>query len=274
MAPVAAAVTRVLITGFGPFQNVPVNPSFAIVSRLPTTLPNNIEIYTHPSAIPVSYHPTIELLPELYGSTQPDIALHIGVAEGRKYFAVEAGSSRNNFDLIRDNDGRNFSDAEGVAAWGDSPTRLDTDLDLDGTIESWQERTKDFKWPAMLSREMQSMGDVAEQKVDVKVSRGLSVAMGNVEEEEISVMAPDPDDEVRWSDNVGFYLCGFIYYAGMVQKSRMTAAEGSANARVGKRDTVFMHVPLLISDEEIGVGVDVTTELVQSLVENWRALKE
>lgn len=272
MAPVAAAVTRVLITGFGPFQGVPNNPSFAIVSRLPSTLPNNIEIYTHPSAIPVAYHPTINLLPDLYATTKPDVALHIGVAEGRKYFAVEAGSERGNFDLIRDIDGKNFTDAEGDAAWGNAAARLNTDIDLDSTITKWQTRTADFKWPSILSRQMSVLSALAEQKVDVKGSHALSEALGE-KGEEMSVAAPDPNDEVRWSDAVGFYLCGFIYYAGMVQKSVQPAAEASPQARVGKRDTVFMHVPLLLTEEEIGVGVNVTTELVQSLVETWRVQK-
>ena len=116
----------------------------------PGSICRQSRLRTHP---PVAYHPTINLLPDLYARTKPDVALHIGVAEGRKYFAVEAGSERGNFDLIRDIDGRNFTDAEGDAAWGTAATRLNTDIDLDSTITEWQARTADFKWPSILTRQ-------------------------------------------------------------------------------------------------------------------------
>lgn len=200
--------------------------------------------------------------------------LHIGVAEGRKWFAVEAGSKRGDFDFSRDVDGKSWTDAEGDAAWGDAPLRLDTDLDLDTTVAKWQARTQDFEWPDILTSRMRTLGVVEKEKVDVKVSHGLADFLAEKSESSVAAGAPtDPDDEVRWSDDVGTYLCGFIYYAGLVEKGRMTAAESRPSARVGKKDTVFMHVPLLQSEEEIGVGVNVTIELVHALVESWRAQK-
>ena len=49
----------------------------------------------------------------------------------------------------------------------------------------------------------------------------------------------------------------------MVEMSRSSVAK--------QRDTAFMHVPLLQEEEELQLGVDVTIELVQSLVASWRA---
>jgi pyroglutamyl-peptidase len=198
--------------------------------------------------------------------------LHIGVAEGRKYFAVEAGSRRGNFDFSQDIENRNFTRAEGDAVWGDAPRRLDTDLDLNATVEKWQSRTKELAWPAILTRSMKNMGVEENGKVDVKVSHGLADFLAEESGENMAAASTDPD-KVRWSDDVGTYLCGFIFYAGMVQKSTMVAADSRPSARVGKRDTAFMHVPLLKSEKEIALGVNVTIALVQSLVESWRAQK-
>lgn len=69
-------------------------------------------------------------------------------------------------------------------------------------------------------------------------------------------------DEVRWSDAVGSYLCAFIYYADLVEMWR--------NGKAKRRDVSFMHVPMLESEEELSVGVEVTVELVQALVASWR----
>jgi len=68
---------------------------------------------------------------------------------------------------------------------------------------------------------------------------------------------------VEWSDAVGTYLCGFIYYADLVEMGK--------NGKNKKRDVSFMHVPYLRSEEELQIGVDVAKELVQSLVKTWRA---
>jgi pyroglutamyl-peptidase len=79
----------------------------------------------------------------------------------------------------------------------------------------------------------------------------------------VSSLDVGDDGDVRWSDAVGTYLCAFIYYASMVEMSRETPA--------GRRDTAFMHVPMLTGEEELQMGVDITVELVQSLVDTWRA---
>ena len=71
--------------------------------------------------------------------------------------------------------------------------------------------------------------------------------------------------DVRWSDAVGSYLCGFIYYASLVEMAKYKGATG--------RDVVFLHVPSLNSDAQVQAGVDVTVALIQSLVETWRAKK-
>ena len=67
--------------------------------------------------------------------------------------------------------------------------------------------------------------------------------------------------EVRASDDVGTYVCGLIYFASMVEMER----------RTGRRDVVFLHVPPLEGEEEVGVGVEVVKEAVIALVDVWEA---
>ncbi|PSN64981.1 peptidase C15, pyroglutamyl peptidase I-like protein [Corynespora cassiicola Philippines] len=254
MAPVTQAITRVLVTGFGPFGTVDINPSFAIAQSLPATLPGNIEILVHPTAIPVAYHPTIETVPQLVSSLQPDISLHIGVAEGRQYFAVEQTSERGFFDLIEDVDGQVFTEAESEALWADLPQLLSTELDLNATVEKWTQRTAGFEWP------FPNRGGWRREEGGVKVAVEQDVLAPLRELQSIQ------DDEVRWSDAVGIYLCGFIYYAAL--------AEAETAGKSGDRDVAFMHVPMLRGEEEISLGVDVTVELIHSLVETWREGRE
>ncbi|OAG02304.1 peptidase C15, pyroglutamyl peptidase I-like protein [Paraphaeosphaeria sporulosa] len=231
MAPLASTLTRVLITGFGPFGTTINNPSWGIASRLPTTLPNNISLLVHPSAVPVAYHPVIDLVPDLIADLQPDISLHIGLAEGRTYFAVEQTSRKNVYGNSRDVEGQPWTNAEGEEYWAGEEERLSTALDLRSVVEEWQGRTEGIVWPQDSSK--------------------------------ASILNIDDDGDVRWSDNVGTYLCAFIYYASMVEMSRETVG--------GRRDTAFMHVPMLRSEAELQMGVNITVELVQSLVDTWRA---
>ncbi|KAJ4299968.1 hypothetical protein N0V90_005216 [Kalmusia sp. IMI 367209] len=261
MAPIASAITRVLITGFGPFQGVPNNPSWGIASRLPQTLPNDIELIVYPNAIPVAYHPVIETIPPLIEDVQPDISLHIGVAEGRTYFAVEQTSRKNVYSSIEDIDGEVFTNAEGDQYWSDQPAQIGTDLNLPAVVARWQNRTADIVWPdsASLNNELRANAVVPSSPIEVALREDvLKVETSDVHSLE--------GDDVRWSDNVGVYLCGFIYYTSMVEMSRETVGQ--------RRDTAFMHVPMLSSEEELDMGVAITTELVQSLVETWRAQRE
>ncbi|KAK3215492.1 hypothetical protein GRF29_8g166912 [Pseudopithomyces chartarum] len=256
MAPITSALTRVLVTGFGPFAGVPNNPSWGIASRLPTDIGNNITLFVHPEAVPVAYKPVLSTVPELVSDFQPDISLHIGVAEGRTYFAVEQTSRRGVYSYGRDVNGEVFPNADGEKLWGDQATVLSTDINLHGVVDEWQRRTAGVVWPKAGGTSVASK--MASTQVEVKLREDvLKVEAGG-----LSSFEGDDDDDVRWSDNVGTYLCAFIYYTSMVEMSRETVGH--------RRDTAFMHVPLLVSEEELQMGVDITVELIQSLVGTWR----
>ncbi|KAF2029613.1 MFS general substrate transporter [Setomelanomma holmii] len=63
--------------------------------------------------------------------------------------------------------------------------------------------------------------------------------------------------DVQISDDVGTYVCGFQYYASMINVQK----------RTGKRNVAFFHVPLLETEQDIAVGVKVAEELIRALVE-------
>lgn len=190
----------------------------------------------------------MDIVPPLVQQVQPDIALHMGVAAGRTYFAVEQTSQKNQYSFSPDIDGQVFEDYEGEAIWGDQPQKLSTDIDLQAVVADWQKRTSDITWPANLNEFLTNSSLVPKSRVNVQL---LEDVMG--------VKA----DDVRWSDAVGSYLCAFIYYADMVQMSKVSKDK--------KRDVAFMHVPLLEGEEELELGVEVASALIQALVATWRA---
>jgi pyrrolidone-carboxylate peptidase len=218
-------------------------------------LDNNIEVVVHPAYVPVAYHPVYKLVPELYADFQPDLALHIGVASGRSYFAIENTATRGFFQNIPDVDNKVFSVEEQEQAWSDQPTTAKTDINLESVIGEWQERTAGTNWPPGVGSLMDAKGMVSMENRTVELK--LFEKVFEPAEEEVTVQ-----DGVKWTDAVGNYLCGFIYYTGM--------AEMSKNGKNKRRDVAFMHVPDLETEEALGVGVDVTVKLIQSLVKTWR----
>lgn len=241
-----------------PFNYIVNNPSWEIARRLPTSLPNNVELTVHPEAVPVEYHPTFELVPQLYAQDEYDLVLHIGVFDGREFFAIEQSSSKTadmdwGYQNSKDHANETFTVQEQNAAWADQPTRLEPDLDLHQIVDLWQEKTSDITLPPIDTGS--SVQSASTARVPAKV------ALDNVFHPSVlsQMRAADQGDDVQWSDNVGTFLCAFIYYTGLVEAGKK-----------GSRDLTFMHVPYLKTEEQISAGVDITIELLNSMVESWR----
>jgi pyroglutamyl-peptidase len=206
----------------------------------------------HPSYVPVAYHPVIELVPSLVATYQPDIVLHIGLASGRNYFAVEQTAPKSGYQWIQDVDNKTFTIAEQNSAWGDQPSVLSTNLDLHAAVSLWQNSTAGITWPTASSSPSKSRSKVG-KLVDVRM---IETFVGAVTDGVMSA------EDVRWSDNVGIYLCAFIYYTDMVEMSK--------NGKDKKRNVAFLHVPDMNTTEEVEMGVEIAVDLVQALVQTWR----
>ncbi|KAI4662385.1 uncharacterized protein J4E79_004674 [Alternaria viburni] len=178
----------VLVTGFGPFlEKFPKNSSWEIASTLPALIPKSpknqtpINIHVHYEPIRVAYNNVVNLVPELLPPANPlypppDVVLHIGLAAGRKYFAIEQGSQGRGYGKIPDVDGQRFDDSEMEKHFPSSkyPPKLNTSFDTSEVLAHW------------------------------KANLGYTSVDGTTTDEG----CPD----VRISNDAGNFLCGFIYY--------------------------------------------------------------
>jgi pyroglutamyl-peptidase len=196
--------------------DVKINPSWEIVSRLPSTIPHKwlkIRLITHSEPINAAYHDIASVVPKLL-EAKPDIVIHVGLAYDRKYFAIERGADRDGYHQIPDVSRKVFTKAETKKLWPKSPERLDSSLDVNEVLPKW------------------------------KANIGKAVA------------------DVRRTDDVGHYVCGFIYYLSLEQFWKKGEEED--------RPVLFMHVPPLPQSEDIKKGVDVAVGLIQAVAESYQ----
>ncbi|KAL6709452.1 hypothetical protein ACN47E_001387 [Coniothyrium glycines] len=236
-APVA-----VLVTGFGPFlAKFPINSSWEIASNLPALIPvtslnkTPIHIRVHHEAIRVAYKSVVDLVPTLLPPQNPayqppDIILHIGLAAGRSFFAIENGSSRDVYDKIPDVDGERFSQEATAAKFPKEkfPSFLTTSFNTSDVLARW------------------------------KAQLGFSSPDGD------AVIEGCPD--VRISQDAGNFMCGFIYYNSLAHYFSIKEGEkpvvflhvpdlsGSADKlREGREVTIALIKALVESRRELGV---------------------
>jgi pyroglutamyl-peptidase len=236
---------RVLVTGFGvrrplyrihltnkpqPFLDIKTNPSWEIARGLPPHLTSNdanIKLIVPDTYMPAAYHKIHIQTTALIEQHNPDLIVHIGLAVDRSYFAVEQSAAKEGYHDIPDVDRRVFTRAKNKRVFGKAAEVLGSSLDLESAVGVWREACK-------------RMAPKARAKGKPRKEGGLDV-------------------DVRLSDDVGTFVCGFAYYVGLLEMQR----------RRGRRDVVFLHVPMLVG-EEVGVGVEVTEELIKAFVLGWK----
>lgn len=155
--------------------------------------------------------------------------MHIGldVDSDPGVFKLERSALRDGYQDIPDIDRRVFTRLENKKEFGKAPDSLVTTLEVDMAAWIWRDACSTFHLPGLLSH-----------------TRGKSKVEGS-----------KPVD-VRLSDDVGTYVCGFQYYVSMLE----------AKQKSGNRNVVFLHVPQLDSEEEVRIGVMVVQELIKALV--------
>lgn len=135
----------------------------------------------HHEPIRVAYNTVVDLVPALLtpdkGCFPPhDIVLHIGLAAGRRFFALEKGAHKVGYAKIPDVDGETFPDdrAESKFPSNKFPKKLTTSFDTSDVLARW------------------------------KANLGYASVDGDPRIEQ----CPD----VRLSPDAGNFLCGFLYY--------------------------------------------------------------
>ncbi|KAF2202528.1 peptidase C15, pyroglutamyl peptidase I-like protein, partial [Delitschia confertaspora ATCC 74209] len=225
---------KVLLTGFAPFLDITINPSWQICQFLqqhPPTNFTNIDLMIHPTPIPVSYHKMHALLPSLYEQYDPDIVIHLGLAAERHYFAMEKSAKRDGYHDVPDEDRRVWTRGEGKKFWGKEKERLETDLDLDSAVNTWK-------------------SSVAGMRHSLPPSSASNAS------QTASASASEMQVDVKQSDDVGSYVCGFLYFGSLLEMEK----------RKKKRDVVFLHVPGLEGVKEVEIGARVVEAAVEGLV--------
>jgi pyrrolidone-carboxylate peptidase len=163
---------------------------------------------------------------------KPDIILHIGLAAGRKFFALEKGAHGRGYGMIPDVDGERFSDeaAEEQFPKASFPPKLHTSFDTADVLDRWRSQLG-----------YKTHGDILASLRD-------------------NNKAAVPD--VRLSPDAGNYMCGFIYWNSLAHYFSIKEDE---------RPVVFLHVPdLTDSDEKLEQGRQVAIALIKALVESRR----
>ncbi|PVH96999.1 peptidase C15, pyroglutamyl peptidase I-like protein [Periconia macrospinosa] len=238
-----ATPIKVLVTGFGPFLDIKTNPSHLLTLNLPATLLSTshtpITLIIPPTYIPAAYHAIHTQIPSLIAQHDPDIVLHIGLAVDREYFAVEKSAQREGYHEIPDVERKVVTRGENRTWFGgkkEGPDVLVSGVELEGVVEAWWGGCKG------LGMEGKKGGEVVRGKG--KAGKGEKGRKGV---------------DVRLSDDVGTYVCGFMYYVGLLEMQR----------RKGRRDVVFLHIPMLEGDEEVSIGVAVVERLIVAIVDAW-----
>ncbi|MCJ1358130.1 MAG: hypothetical protein MMC33_008128 [Icmadophila ericetorum] len=248
---------HVLVTGFGPFGQNIVNPSYLIARSLPANLflPRlpPIQIHPHPAPLRVSYQTVREFVPSLLfspkqppspaanshtpGSSGPggaedipkqddvpnfDIVVFMGLAPGRSFFTLETQAHRDGYKWP-DVDGR---DMKGDNYWSDkygAPDVIETGFDVADVWRRWKSRLI--------------------------------------------------EEDVRPSDDAGHYLCDFIYYTGLCEYWRRDNPDHQAD-KGGHRPVVFLHVPSGEDEEGIKRGTRAARGLIIALAESLTARRK
>ncbi|KAK6833367.1 Pyrrolidone carboxyl peptidase (Pyroglutamate aminopeptidase) [Apiospora arundinis] len=276
---------RILVAGFGRVSHVQPrdlpNPAFEIIKRLPPQLAppcttNNsynrshpsadaIEIIAHPDPLPSSYHGLLQTVPALVRehADTVDLILLIGVAVGQQYYSVEQSAGRDGYHEVPDLDRRTLAKGEGVKVWGrKSRERLATSVDLEAAVEGWRE------WLAATSFHVDYL--TGKNKTTSSVIKGERPPTATGQQQQLW------PPEVRHTDDIGKYVCGLVYYTALAELRRIAeerAAEASKTKMTGKENAngsvegnaVFLHVPLLLGEEQLEVGYRVVVALIRAL---------
>jgi pyroglutamyl-peptidase len=170
-------------------------------------------------------------VPKLLEKHQPDVVIHIGLDSESSYYAIEKGAEKDKYHEIPDEARKVVSRAEAKKLWGKSPPRLDSTLDIEDILIKWKENTS-----------LKTSG------------KGKSKGKGEME-----ANGSSKEVDLRTSDCVGNYVCGFVYYTSLEWFWKK-------NGPQGERKVLFLHVPMLEGKEDFEKGKDITVALIKGVI--------
>ncbi|CAG8709300.1 15826_t:CDS:2, partial [Acaulospora colombiana] len=236
-------VKQVVVTGFGPFRNITINPSFEIARRLPAELaaeykpqPIPFNFFFNPDPIEVAWTPVLAAVTSLYdqftvlpssdstGPYNPEqpIFIHIGAGYYGKY----------TLEKLAHRDGYTKTDTRNERA-------------------PIQKRYQSF---AAIEQDQGGQQPMREDErgypiIDENSSETISTGV-DVEGVLKDSMPIEP------SDDAGRFLCDFIYYSSLREALARYGPQGAGRV-------LFVHVP---PDGTIEEGVQVLKAVIKSLV--------
>ncbi|KAF2399877.1 peptidase C15, pyroglutamyl peptidase I-like protein [Trichodelitschia bisporula] len=221
---------HVLVTGYGPFlKSHPENPSWSIASSLPSHLkptpthPTPIHIHTPESALPVAWRAIANAVPGLLAPAPPASPPDIVLHMG-----LAAGRTCWAIETNALRDGFDGRDVYGEQ-WSDADMTA-----LIGT-DAPEKLTPTFDCQDVCKRwQAEVRGAGLADRIDAQIS-----------------------------DDVGTYLCAFVYYLSLHHFWKAG----------GERPVVFFHVPRQ-AGEDVEAGVGATVGLIRSLVESRRVQRD
>jgi pyrrolidone-carboxylate peptidase len=148
----------------------------------------------------------------------------MGLAADRDYFAIEKGAESGGYNEYPDEARKVFTRAETKKVWGKSPSRLDSTIDVEDVL---------VKWRANLSS--------SDSKIN-KTNKSAGI-------------------DLRTSDDVGYYVCGFVYYTTLEWFWKTNGAQGL-------RRVLFLHVPKLEGTKDFEKGKDVAIALIKAVIDS------
>ena len=227
----------------------PVRVSYATVAR---TIPTLLRPYQSDQTPP--HHPHVpapssldSIADALRHATQqqearegaPDWVVHLGMADGRKYYALETVAHRDGYS-IPDVDGLNGQEC-GSRVWAEQgcPAQLETGWHPGDVLRRWREMFKkeqqqqqQQQGPAagMIMSMMTTLGGFGKRRtgdelptagptlVSTVSSSSSSSSTSSSSFSPSSLTSSTPD--LRLSSNAGHFLCDFIFYASLSERWR------------------------------------------------------
>jgi pyrrolidone-carboxylate peptidase len=189
----------------------------------------NILLIVPNGPIPAAYHDILSQTPSLIQQHDPDLVIHMGLADKQEYFSIERSANKEGYHEIPDVKRKVLTRAENKKTFGKSALSLASSLDLDTAFSALTSSLLGVHLP-----------------IEGAIAKGKGKQKGK------------PLD-VRLTDAVGNFVCGCIYYVSLLEMEK----------RGKKKNVVFLHTTLLESEEELKVGVRVVEGVIRALVDVW-----